>query len=83
MLSNATELYKLGKTEQAIRHLEEMYTTVSDSDTKEQIMYQIEALRSKAAAEGIARFNEEFERKHKRDYPYVSDPLYMLLGERL
>jgi hypothetical protein len=36
-LSNAGQLMRLGRTEQAARHLEEMYATVQDPETRERI----------------------------------------------
>lgn len=82
VLANATQLRRLGRTEQAIRHLEEMYSTVRDPDTREQIVLQLAALRSEADAEALRRTVEELEARRQRDFPYVGADLFLLLGPR-
>lgn len=82
-LTNATQLRRLGRTEQAVRHLEEMYATVQDPDTREQIGLQLENLRSRAYAEALAHANQELETNRMRDYPYLDTALYLLVGERI
>ncbi|MCB9600778.1 MAG: hypothetical protein H6720_10560 [Sandaracinus sp.] len=44
-LTNASHLETLGRFDQAIRHLEEMYALVQDDDTREQIELRLEGLR--------------------------------------
>ena len=82
VLSNATQLRRLGQAEQAIRHLEEMYSTVRDPDTREQIELQLSALRSQAHTEALRRTVEELEARRRRDFPYVRPDLFLLLGPR-
>jgi len=81
-LSNAAQLRRLGHAEQAIRHLEEMYATVRDPDTKEQIRLHLEQLRSRAYAEAFVQAHRELEQNRRRDFPYVPPTLYLLLGHR-
>lgn len=83
VFTNATELRRLGRVEQAIRHLEEMYSTVRDEQTRERIANELAALRNERYAEAFRRANEELERDRRRDFPYVSTDLYLLLGPRL
>jgi hypothetical protein len=82
-LTNATELRGLGQTEQAIRHLEEMYATVQNDDTKQQIALQLEALRNRAHVEALEQFHTQWERERLDNYPYVSEALYVWLGNRI
>ncbi len=82
VLSNAATLRRLGQTEQAIRHLEEMYASVRDPDVRDQIGAQLEALRSRAYAEAFERANQELEAERLRDYPYVDPTMHVLLRPR-
>lgn len=82
VLANASQLRRLGQTEQAIRHLEEMYSTVRDPETRDQIEAQLGALRSQAYAEALRRTVEELEQRRRRDFPYVGPDLFLLLGPR-
>lgn len=81
-LTNAQELARLGQTEQAVRHLEEMYATVNDADAREQIGERIAQLRTEAYAEAFERANQEAELARQRDYPYLSPTMYMLVGPK-
>lgn len=82
VLTNATALTKLGKNEQAVRHLEEMYATVQDRSTKLEIGRQIARLKSQNELEALDRTIAELEKNRQRDFPYVSPGLHMLLGKR-
>jgi hypothetical protein len=81
-LSTATVLGKLGKREQQIAHLEEVYDQVSDPKVKEQIELRLAQLRSAAFAEALKRTNEELEQARQRDFPYVDRDLYLLLAPK-
>jgi hypothetical protein len=81
-LANAAFLTKLGRTEQAIRHLEETYTSITDSLVKEQIEKRLMELRSQAFTEAFTYAVREFERDRQRDFPFVSPGLYWQLGPR-
>jgi tetratricopeptide (TPR) repeat protein len=82
VFTNATALRRLGRTEQAIRHLEEMYAVVRDPEIRLQIEREIGALRSAAAAEGLREAVREFEEARRREYPYLDDGLYLHVGPR-
>jgi len=82
VLTNATELQRLGETEQAIRHLEEMYATVQSPELKREIEWQLRDLRSQAHAEAFRRAHEELEQRRRRDFPYLPTALYQLVGPR-
>ncbi|MEZ4254393.1 MAG: hypothetical protein R3A78_01560 [Polyangiales bacterium] len=82
VLTNATSLRKLGRNEQALRHLEEMYATVQDASTRQQIRTQIESLRSASYAEALERTASELRRHHAADFPYLDETLYLLVGRR-
>ncbi len=79
VLTNATELRKLGRKEQAIRHLEEMYAGVQDPDIKQQIAVQLEGLRGAAYQEGLAAANHELHQRHQQALPYVNETLFLML----
>jgi hypothetical protein len=82
VLSNASMLTKLGRTEQAIRHLEEMYSTVTDSGLREQIAKKLGELRTASFTEAFTQAVSEFEKARRRDFPFVSPGLYWHLGTR-
>jgi tetratricopeptide (TPR) repeat protein len=81
-LNSAALLERVGKKEQAIRHLEEVYGTVQDDATKQRIEAQLASLRSQAFVEAMRTANQEFEDARREAYPYVSASLFLLLGER-
>lgn len=81
-LSNATQLEKLGKTEQAIRHLEALYSTTANPDTRKQIENRLAALRNWSYVEAMKHAVQELEQAHRRDFPYLSQTLYLLVGPR-
>jgi len=81
-VANASTLVRLGQTEQAITHLQELYAITSDPAVRESIEAQLAHLRSEAFMEGLREVSAEVSRNHKRDFPYVSETLYLLLGSR-
>jgi tetratricopeptide (TPR) repeat protein len=81
-LSNASQLVRLGQSEQAARHLEEMYAMVGDTETRERIRQRIVDLRSEAYAEAMVEAARELEERRQRDYPYMPTGLYLLVGPR-
>ena len=81
VLSNATQLRKLGETERELRHLEEMYSIVRDPDVKAQIEIRLTQLRDEAHAEAFRQANLEFEERRREEFPYVPPVLYFFLAE--
>jgi tetratricopeptide (TPR) repeat protein len=81
-LNSANLLQKLGKTEQAIQHLEEVYGSVQDEYTKREVGQRLALLRSEAHAAALQEANDQFERERKRSFPYVSPALFLLLGDK-
>jgi tetratricopeptide (TPR) repeat protein len=82
VLTTATALRKLGRSEQEIAHLEEVYDQVSDPNVKEEIERRLAALRSESFMEALRRTYEELERNRLRDYPYLPRDLYQLVGPK-
>jgi len=80
---NAQLLNKLGKTEQAIRHLEEMYEAVDDQRERQQIQFQLARLRSERYATAFKSAMEELQNARHENYPYLSTNLYLLVGPRV
>jgi tetratricopeptide (TPR) repeat protein len=81
-LTNVTQLSRLGRTEQAIRHLEEMFATVRDDDTREQLAFALARLRSEAYAQAFAATQRDFEERWRRDAPYLSPTMYLMVSPR-
>ena len=82
VLQTASQLQQLGRAEQAIRHLEDVYATTSDPEMRVQIERRLAALRSQAYAQALRRANEELEAARQRDFPYLDTTLYMVVGPR-
>ncbi|HEY8431584.1 MAG TPA: hypothetical protein VIL20_24560 [Sandaracinaceae bacterium] len=81
-LTNASLLSHLGRTEQAARHLEEMYLAIDDEQTRARIAERIRTLRARAEAEAFVAAMRELEERHRESFPYVSPSLFLLLGDR-
>ena len=82
VLSNASLLSRVGRAEQAARHLEEMYLAVSDERTRERIAARIHELRQEARAEAFVQAMRELETSRVRNFPYVPATLFLFVGER-
>jgi hypothetical protein len=81
-LSNAALLTRIGRDEQAARHLEEMYLSVRDPRTRQQIAERIRQLRARTEAEAFMAAMEELESRRTAELPYVSPGLYLQVGPR-
>jgi tetratricopeptide (TPR) repeat protein len=81
-LNSSQLLTKLGKKEQAIRHLEEVYGTVQDEATKQEIAARLAALRSQTYSEAVRAANEQFEQERHRSFPYLPPSLFFVVGPR-
>jgi hypothetical protein len=81
-LNSSALLDRLGHTEQAIRHLEEVYGTVQDERTKREIEARLTALRSHAFVEALKAANAAFEKSRAASYPYMAPTLFVLVGPR-
>ena len=79
-LNSSSLLEQLGRTEQAVRHLEEVYAITRDEAMREQIAERIGQLRSQTYVAAIRAANQEFARQHMRFLPYVSADLFFLIG---
>lgn len=79
-LSNAALLERVGRAEEAARHLEEMYALTDDESLRAQMAQQIESLRSSAFATGFVEENRRFEDRWGREMPYAPAALYDLVG---
>lgn len=81
-IANAATLVKLGQTEQAAAHLQELYAITSDPEVRADIETKLADLRSEAFMESLRQVSIELRRKHQQDFPYVTETMYLLLGER-
>ena len=82
VFTNATQLEKLGQTEQAIHHLEEAYQSIFDPQLRQDIESRLRALRSTAHAEALRHAVVDFEQERQKHFPYLSGILYWLVGAR-
>lgn len=81
-LSNATRLEALGRMDQAVRHLEEMYAVVDDEATRAEIAARLEGLRAEATVEALRSAEQDLALRARRDFPWVPVDFMVLLGER-
>ena len=82
VISNAAILARIGRTDQAARHLEEMIDQVEDPGTRARMEERIRMLRSRAEAEAFFAQQEALEERRRRDFPYVHPTLHVLLGDK-
>jgi tetratricopeptide (TPR) repeat protein len=81
-LSNASQLLRLGQNEQAIRHLEEMYSVTRSADLRYSIARQLANLRDETHAEALEQAYREHEEEWMANYPYMPSTFYQILGPR-
>ncbi|MEY4580223.1 MAG: hypothetical protein RL701_4926 [Pseudomonadota bacterium] len=82
VLQTSSAQAALGRSEQAIRHLEDVYATATDPGIKLSIEHKLGQLRNASYAEALRHSHEAFQAAHKRDFPYLSPTLYVLVGAR-
>lgn len=81
-LNSVALLERLGRNEQAIRHLEEVYGTVQNERAKKRIEARLVELRSQNFVEALKAANTEFEQNRLASYPYLSQGMFFLLGPK-
>jgi tetratricopeptide (TPR) repeat protein len=82
VLHTSSQLEALGRKEQAIRHLEDAYAVASDAHIKQEIELQLVRLRSAAYGEALRRTDQELTADRERNFPYLEDTMYLLVGPR-
>ncbi|HEX7480799.1 MAG TPA: hypothetical protein VF331_23560 [Polyangiales bacterium] len=82
VLQTAGQLRQLGRAEQAIKHLEDVYATVTDENVKQQVLAKIGQLRSATYAQAMEQATREFEATRAKTLPYIDAGLFMLIGPR-
>ena len=82
VLSTATELGRMGKREQEMMHLQEVYDQVSDPLIKEQVELRLSRLRDASFAEALRRTYERIDAEHRAHFPYIDRELFLLVGPR-
>lgn len=80
-ISNASMLNKLGRVNQAIQALEELYPTVTDPDMQRDIEQRLLALRRQTFQEGMQAAMAKLEEERLQAYPYLSPMLFLLVGQ--
>jgi tetratricopeptide (TPR) repeat protein len=81
-LQTAAQLDSLGRKEQALRHLQDLYATATDPAIKRTLEDRLAALQTAAYAEAMRAAAQEFEANRTRDFPYMSATLYLLVGTK-
>jgi hypothetical protein len=81
-LNNAKLLNTLGRTDQAIRHLEELRVTINEPSILRDIDYQLRKLKTASYLEAARVADADYQQAHDQSYPYLSDGLFWLLGPK-
>jgi hypothetical protein len=76
----ATLLTRQGKTELAIRHLQESYLLTQDEKLKTEIRNKLLSLTSKAAIADIEAERAQFDAAWKQHAPYVPSDFFVIMG---
>ena len=79
MFSNASLLARIGRSEEAATHLEEMYAVTSDPAQRAEIAAHIEQLRTATFSTAFVEENRRFEDDWGRLLPYAPATLYDLV----
>lgn len=81
-LRTARQLGSLGKKEQAVQHLQDLYATATDPAIKAQLEAQLASLQTETYVEAMRAASDELEARRKRDFPYLGTSLYLVVGPR-
>jgi len=81
-LTNVRMLRDLGENERAVAHLEEMYATVEDAETRRSIELELAQLRGEGHAAALRAAREHLLERHQAEYPWLPPSFYLLVGPR-
>jgi hypothetical protein len=81
-LQTSRQLDSLGRKEQAVQHLQDLYATATDPAIKAQLEQRLAALQTEAYVDAMRAANAELEANRKRDFPYLNTSLYLVVGPR-
>jgi hypothetical protein len=81
-LTTANQLTSLGRKEQAVRHMQDLYATATDPAVKAELERRLAALQTETYVEAMRAAYDELETNRERDFPYLDTSLYMLVGRR-
>jgi hypothetical protein len=78
----ATILKREGQDEAAVKHLEEVYRTTEDEETRVQVRNRLLSLKAKVDVERDERDRAAFETAWRRTLPYVPPDFFVIAGPR-
>jgi tetratricopeptide (TPR) repeat protein len=81
-LQTASQLNSLGRKEQAVQHLQDLYATATDPAIKAQLAQRLATLQTETYVEAMRAADAELEANRKRDFPYLNASLYLVVGPR-
>lgn len=81
-LTNASMLMRVGASERAVEHLEEMYATLEDAAMRDEIAARIATLRGETYSAAFVDESEAIEDARMHELPYVHPHFYFLAGPR-
>jgi hypothetical protein len=74
---------RAGSVERALTRLRELHAMAPDRGSRRRIERRIATLEGEAAAEAMRSVTRDFERRHRAEFPYVSEDLFLLLSPRV
>lgn len=80
VLSSASMLTRIGANERAVEHMEEMYATLDDPETRAVLAERIAAIRGETYSTAFVDASEAAEVERRENLPYGHPHLYFLLG---
>lgn len=73
---------RLGKSQLALQYLLDLYLATEDPEQRRELRFRIDDVRAEQGSDGdMLAAAERFERLWKARFPYVSPPMFGLLGE--
>lgn len=81
-LGIAGQLDALGRKEQAVRHLQDLYAIATDPAVKAELARRLTTLQTSAYVDAMRAASEQLEAERARDFPYLDSTLYLLIGKR-
>ena len=72
-----------GQTARAIEHMRALHALTNDPETRANIERRLASLESASEAEAMHLLATDLERRHRAQFPYVNEALFILLAPRI
>ena len=82
-LGTAMDMARAGQTARAIEHMRALHALTNDPETRANIERRLASLESASEAEAMHLLATDLERRHRAQFPYVNEALFILLAPRI